>query len=243
MTNLTASSRSSVPVWDLPTRLFHWSLVGTIALAFVSSEEGSPLAAWHMVAGWVAAVLIGFRLCWGFIGNAQARFANFVKPGAVVPHVRELIVGRPQQSLGHNPLGGMAVVALLAGVAGVGFTGIAMTSGGGNEELHEALAFGLLGLVVVHVIGVVVMSVLTRDNLVAAMVTGSKPGQGFPTAARPAPHRMLANFAALAIVGLSVFGITRYDRTAFMPGSREEAGYAEHHASANGAVRHGDDDD
>lgn len=243
MTDLTASSRSSVPVWDLPTRLFHWSLVGAIALAFVSSEEGSPLAAWHMVAGWVATVLIVFRLCWGFIGNAQARFANFVKPGAVVPHVREVIAGRPQRSLGHNPLGGMAVLALLAGVAGVGYTGIAMTWGGGNEELHEVLAFGLLGLVVVHVIGVVVMSVLTRDNLVAAMVTGSKPGHGFATGPRPAPHRMLANIAALAIVGLSVFGITRYDRTAFMPASREEAEYAEHHASANGAARLSDDDD
>lgn len=243
MANSTQSVAPTLSVWDVPTRLFHWSLVGAIALAFVSSEEGSPLGAWHMVAGWVAAVLIAFRLCWGFIGNAQARFANFVKPGAVVPHVRELIAGRPQRSIGHNPLGGLAVLALLAGTAAVTWTGIGMTTRGGNEELHEALAFGLLGLIVVHVIGVVVMSVLTHDNLARAMVTGRKPAQGVTMPREPRPRRALANIAALAIVGLSVFGITRYDRDAFMPGSREGAEHAEHHGPASGRDSGEEDDD
>lgn len=237
------SSGATIPVWDIPVRLFHWTLVTAIAVAFLSSEEGSPLAAWHMVAGWVAAVLIAFRLCWGFIGNAQARFANFVKPGAVLPHVRELIAGRPQRSIGHNPLGGLAVLALLAGTAAVTWTGIDMTTGGGNEELHEALAFGLLGLIVVHVIGVIVMSVLTRDNLARAMVTGRKPAQGVAMPREPRPRRALANIAALAIVGLSVFGVTRYDRDAFMPGSRERAEHAERHGPASGRASGEEDDD
>lgn len=243
MANSTQSAAPTLSVWDLPTRLFHWSLVAAIALAFVSSEEGSPLGAWHMVAGWVAAVLIAFRLCWGFIGNAQARFANFVKPGAVVPHVRELIAGRPQRSIGHNPLGGLAVLALLAGTAAVTWTGIGMTTGGGNEELHEALAFGLLGVIVVHVVGVVVMSVLTHDNLARAMVTGRKPAQGATMPREPRPRRALANIAALAIVGLSVFGVTRYDRDAFMPGSREGAEHAERHGPASGQASGEEDDD
>lgn len=228
MAHATHPVHSSVLVWDLPVRLFHWSLVAAIALAFVSSEEGSPLSAWHMAAGWIAVVLIIFRLCWGFNGNAQARFANFVKPGAVIPHVRELLSGKPQRSLGHNPLGGLAVLALLGATAAVTWTGAQMTSGFGSEELHEALAFALLGLVVVHVIGVVVMSVLTRDNLVAAMVTGRKAADGTPPVRQPRKGRVFANLSAVAVVALSVFGITRYDRDAFTPRSHEEAEYAEH---------------
>lgn len=242
MTKIFHPAHSTVPVWDLPIRLFHWSLVAAIAIAFASSEEASPLAPWHMAAGYVAAVLIVFRMCWGFIGNAQARFANFVKPGAVLPHVRELLAGRPQRTLGHNPLGGLAVLALLAGTATVVGTGIQMTTGAGNEDLHEILAFSLLGLIVVHVIGVVVMSVLTRDNLARAMVTGRKPGPGMRILREPRVRRVMANLAALVIVGLSVFGITRYDRDAFMPGSREEAEHAEHHASASALRIVGQDD-
>lgn len=243
MANSTQTVRSTIPVWDVPVRLFHWSLVAAIAVAFLSSEEGSLLGAWHITAGWVAAVLIVFRLCWGFVGNAQARFASFVKPGAVVPHLRELAGGKPKRSIGHNPLGGLAVLALLAGTAAVTWTGIQMTSGGGNEELHEVLAFSLLGLIVVHVIGVVVMSVLTRDNLVRAMVTGVKPAHGMTVAAEPRARRILAHLGAVAIVGLSVLGITRYDSDAFKPGSREEAEYAEHHGGAGGPAAEADNDD
>lgn len=247
MAHATHPAHSSVLVWDLPVRLFHWSLVAAIALAFVSSEDGSPLSGWHMAAGWIAAVLIIFRLCWGFIGSTQARFANFVKPGAVIPHVRELLSGKPQRSLGHNPLGGLAVVALLGATAAVTWTGAQMTGGFGNEELHEALAFALLGLVVVHVIGVVVMSVLTRDNLVAAMVTGRKPSDGQPPVRQARKGRVLAHLSAVAVVALSVFGITRYDRDAFTPRSHEEAEYAEHQGSiaeaGDGELRSDADDD
>ncbi|WP_017672590.1 cytochrome b/b6 domain-containing protein [Blastomonas sp. AAP53] len=243
MAHATRSVGATIRVWDVPVRLFHWSLVVAIALAFVSSEEDSPLAAWHMVAGWVAAVLIGFRLCWGFIGNAQARFANFVKPAAVFPHLRELIAGRPERSIGHNPLGGLAVLALLAGTAAVTWTGIRMTSGGGSEDLHEILAFSLLGLIVVHIVGVVVMSLLTHDNLAQAMVTGRKAAHGGQLPVAPRRFRMLAHLGGVAIVGLLVLGVIRYDAGAFIPGSREEAEHAEQHAALGGPVLEANDDD
>lgn len=85
-----ASPKNQIAVWDLPVRLFHWSLVTAIVVAFLSSEEDSVLATWHMTAGWIAAVLIAFRLSWGFIGGKHARFASFVRPGALLPHLREL---------------------------------------------------------------------------------------------------------------------------------------------------------
>lgn len=207
-------------VWDLPVRLFHWALVAAIAVAFLSSEEDSALATWHMTSGWIAAVLIAFRLSWGFIGGKHARFASFVRPGALLPHLRGLFRGKAERSVGHNPLGGMAVLALLGGTAAVLGTGIQLTGAGGSEDLHETLAYGLLGLIAVHVIGVIVMSVMTRDNLVRAMVTGRKPSLGLPVQQAERP-RALAALAGGAVVVMSVLGITRYDSHAFDGVSRE----------------------
>ncbi len=237
-----------ITVWDLPVRLFHWSLVAAIAVAFLSSEEDSVLAQWHIAAGWIAAVLIAFRLIWGFIGGRHARFASFVRPSGVLPHIKALLSGKAERSVGHNPLGGVAVLALLGGTAAVVWTGIRLINGGGSEDLHETIAFGLLGLIAVHVIGVIVMSVMTRDNLVRAMVTGRKPATGLPAQTSERP-RVLAALAGLAVIGLSVLGILRYDPAAFTAGAREEAELAEHstarlaHAPAPGHSDRDDDDD
>jgi cytochrome b len=217
-----ASPKNQIAVWDLPVRLFHWTLVVAIVVAFLSSEEDSVLAAWHMTAGWIAAVLIAFRLSWGIVGGKHARFASFVRPGALLPHLRELIRGKAERSVGHNPLGGMAVLALLGGTAAVVWTGVQLTGAGGSEDLHETIAYGLLGLIAVHVIGVIVMSVMTRDNLVRAMVTGRKPAAGFPVQQSERP-RALAALAGGAVVVMSVLGILRYDKTAF-DGVSSEAG-------------------
>ncbi|MEL4428059.1 cytochrome b/b6 domain-containing protein, partial [Shewanella indica] len=86
----TQSPNSTITVWDLPLRLFHWLLAGSIAVAFLSSEDDSPLAAWHIAAGWVAAVLVVFRLVWGIVGSEHARFASFVRPSRAFAHLRDL---------------------------------------------------------------------------------------------------------------------------------------------------------
>lgn len=247
MAHAIESPRKQITVWDVPVRLFHWSLVAAVAVAFLSSEEGSFLSAWHMVAGYCAAVLIAFRLSWGFIGGRHARFASFVRPGGVIPHIRALLAGKAERSVGHNPLGGMAVLALLGGTAAVVWTGIALAGGGGSEDLHETIAYALLGLIAVHVIGVIVMSVMTRDNLVRAMVTGHKPAAGLPVQRAERP-RLMAAFAGLAVIMVSVLGILRYDAGAFQAGSREEGEMEEHQTARLGdtlapVARHGDDDD
>jgi cytochrome b len=247
MTHEHTQSRDRIAVWDVPVRLFHWSLVAAIAVAFLSSEEDSILASWHIAAGWIAAILVAFRLSWGFIGSRYARFSSFVRPAGVIPHLRGLLAGKAERSVGHNPLGGMAVLALLGGTAAVVWTGIRLTGAGGSEELHETIAFGLLGLIVVHVIGVIVMSVMTRDNLVRAMVTGTKPAAGLAPQPRER-HRVLAGLLGVMVIGLSVLGVLRYDPAAFQPGSREEGEMEEHQTARIGEtlapiVRHEDDDD
>ena len=116
-------SDQAVRVWDWPLRLFHWLLVLAIALAFLSSEEDSVLNQWHLLSGWVAGVLISFRLVWGFVGGEHSRFSDFVRPSRIAKHVSSLLRGRRNPTLGHNPLGAVSVLVLLALVAAAVVTG------------------------------------------------------------------------------------------------------------------------
>ena len=94
-------------------RQFHWLLVASVALAFLSSEEESACSAGHIPACWAPAVLIAFRLVWGSVGGEHARFANLIHPSRMERHVRGLFAGRVHASICHYPLGGIAVLGLL----------------------------------------------------------------------------------------------------------------------------------
>jgi len=217
------SSGASIRVWDLPVRLFHWFLVFAILIAFLSSEEDSALAPWHVPVGWIAAVLVAFRLAWGFVGCEHARFGDFLKPSEIGHHITSLFSGKPERSIGHNALGGIAIIALLGTVGGIVYTGATML-GDAEGGLHEALANVLLGLIALHVIAVVAMSLLTKDDLIGAFITGTKradlhPGIGD---ARP-PVPLALPVAAIAIAGAAM-GATMIDPLAFTPGAHTEAG-------------------
>lgn len=167
----------SVRVWDLPTRLFHWSLAASFIVAFVTSESEK----WrdiHVVAGYSLAGLIAFRLLWGFVGGAHARFADFLPtPAKLVAYLKSLLAGRPQHFVGHNPAGAVAIFLLLAGGLVVAASGYATYNEFGGhlmEEVHEVAANGMMALVIIHLAGVVVSSWLHHENLVKAMITGRK---------------------------------------------------------------------
>lgn len=166
-----------IRVWDLPTRLFHWSLVASFAIAFLTAES-EKLRDIHVVAGYTLAGLIAFRLLWGFLGGGYSRFAEFLPtPRKVADYLKSLIDGKPQHYVGHNPAGAVAIFLLL------GFGMVAAASGwatyesvGGHlmEELHEGASNGMMAIVVIHIVGVVVSSWLHHENLVTAMITGWK---------------------------------------------------------------------
>jgi cytochrome b len=219
----TLASPLRLRVWDLPLRLFHWLLVAAILVTFLSSEDESALAPWHVPAGWVAAILIAFRLVWGFVGGEHARFADFLKPGQIAQHIGSLLSGKPERSVGHNALGGIAIIALLGTVGGVIYTGATMR-GEAEGGLHETLANVLLGLIAVHVIAVIAMSLLTRDNLISAFITGTKRADLHPGAddARP-PAPLALPIAAIVIAG-TTYAATVIDPVAFTPGAHAESG-------------------
>jgi len=233
----------SLKVWDGPTRLFHWTLVVVIAAAFVSAEEDSPLSDWHQPAGWTAAILVVFRIVWGMVGGEHSRFADFLAPKRIAGHVRAMLAGRAQSDVGHNPLGAVAVVALLALVAGSAATGALIVAGRSGDDLHEAVANSLLGMIALHVSAVTVMSLMSRDTLVRAMVTGRKKAalHAGVRDARPAPAYALP-LAALCMAA-AAYGATLVDPQAFTPHQRAEASGHERGESVDIAGHEVEDDD
>ncbi|MGJ0485622.1 MAG: cytochrome b/b6 domain-containing protein [Methylomicrobium sp.] len=113
---------SPVRVWDILIRLFHWTLVLSFIVAYLTSEEDNP---WHIYSGYTVLGLIIFRLIWGFIGSRHARFSDFVRPPTVVyQYIKSLSAGQPPHYIGHNPLGGWMVMAMLITLFAVTLSGL-----------------------------------------------------------------------------------------------------------------------
>ncbi len=114
--------KREIRVWDPLVRIFHWSLVLAFGIAYFSGDEENNL---HLYAGYVVFALIGFRVVWGLIGSRFARFSNFVySPGSVIKYIKDSVAGRPKHYIGHNPAGGVMIIALLLSLAGVTYSGL-----------------------------------------------------------------------------------------------------------------------
>lgn len=168
---------AAVPVWDRFVRLFHWTLVACVAVNYFWLDDGEDIHQWL---GYLASALVGARVVWGVIGPAPARFASFwPTPRRVLDHLRELRAGQHPFHAGHNPLGALMMLALMALVLGLGLTGWMQSLDAffGDEwlqELHELLAGTLVALATLHALSAIVMGRLQRTRLVKAMVTGTK---------------------------------------------------------------------
>ena len=186
-----------IKIWDAPTRFFHWSLVLLFAGMWFSGEQGGDWLHYHVVCGELVAVLLLFRLVWGIVGSDTARFSQFVKGPATI---RRYLKGEltDAQLPGHNPLGGLMVVALLtvlllqvisglfsSDVDSYVFDGpLAKVIASGLSEsithFHKAWFNLILMLVAMHVAAIVAYRVLKKQNLVRPMLTGYKPVTGIP---------------------------------------------------------------
>lgn len=174
------NSPKKILVWDAPVRLFHWLLVLSFAGAYLTAESERWRLV-HVSLGYTLGGLVAFRILWGLGGTRYARFGSFVRgPSAVMRYVRSLMGGQPEHHVGHNPAGAVAIVLLLLLSVATVITGWAIYSDVGGkllEELHEGAASIMLGVVGVHVAGVVLGSCLHRENLVRSMLTGKKDGR------------------------------------------------------------------
>jgi cytochrome b len=179
----------NILVWDVPTRIFHWLLAASFAVAYAIGESESWRGL-HVLLGYTAGGLVAFRLLWGLIGTRYARFSSFpLRPEAVVRYLRSLRSGAPEHHAGHNPAGSWAILAILAMVSAIVFTGWAVYAKVGPKwlgDVHEALSNVAVALIVVHVAAVFVSSRLHRENLVRAMLTGFKRGASWDAPAETA---------------------------------------------------------
>ena len=174
-------------VWDMPVRVFHWSLALSFAGAWLTAES-EYWKLWHVSFGYSMALLIGFRLVWGLLGTRYARFTQFVRgPSAVKAYFLSYLQGKPQHHVGHNPAGALAILAIMATVLVTVATGYATYEELGwdwLQDMHEAMASLLMGIVVIHIAAVLLTSVVHKENLVRAMLTGKKmipPGEAIHT--------------------------------------------------------------
>ncbi len=166
-----------VLVWDRFVRFFHWSLAASILLVALNSN----LPQWlHEGLGYFTLALVAARLLWGFVGRGHARFADFVPgPRRLINYLRDLLHGREQRHLGHNPAAALMILFLLAMVAAIGVTGWLLTTDAywGDETmetLHLTLVNTTLLAVAIHVGAAIYESLRHKENLILAMFTGKK---------------------------------------------------------------------
>jgi cytochrome b len=194
-------AKEKILVWDLPTRVMHWTMALSFVGAFLTAESERYRDV-HVMLGYTLIGVIVCRVLWGLIGTRYARFRSFLfGPRAIADYLMSLVQGRPQHYVGHNPAGSVAIYLLLALGVLAGVTGYAAYNGIGGDalsELHEGAANFMLGAVIIHIAGVIVSTFLHRENLVGAMITGRKAGetrQGIRSA-----HAWLAVVLVAAIV-------------------------------------------
>ena len=211
--------KQKIKVWDLPTRLFHWTLALAFAFMWYSADKGGAMLVWHLRCGLLVLALLVFRVCWGLWGSDTARFGNFVRGPS---HVKRYLQGKisENEQPGHNPLGALMVLALLAAVAVQAATGLfaadtdtftysGYLNGLVGEETGNALRrihlrfFNLLALLAaVHVVSILFYKFLKKQDLIKPMITGCKELEGRLPLLRFAGTGRLA--AALAAALLAV---------------------------------------
>ena len=214
-----------VLVWDLPTRLFHWLLALAIPAALASGLAGGEWMQWHGRLGLFILGLVTFRLTWGFVGSRHARFASFVRgPAAIGAYLRGEWRGH-----GHNPLGALSVLAMLALIAlqigsglfandDIAFRGPLADLAGDDwsarlTSLHALTQWGLIGVVVLHAVAIIYYVRVRRERLVRPMLSGFKEvvpaSEAQQPAGEPPPststRRAIAFVLASAIASATVY--------------------------------------
>ena len=209
-------SLQAVRIWDLPTRVFHWTLALLVLLAFLTGLQGGNWMVWHERAGLGVLGLLSFRLVWGFVGSTYARFADFIPtPARILAYLQ----GR-WQGLGHNPLGALSVFALLGVLLFQVLSGLFATDDIAfqgplfslvSSDLSDRLsgwhrqAIWLIGaLVALHILAALFYTLVRRQNLIRPMVTGVKAVEE----ARAQPARgggWLVLLSALLVAALVVW--------------------------------------
>ncbi len=217
-----------VRVWDWTVRTFHWSLVVLVAAMWWTADQGHMV--WHKWLGLLLLALLVYRLIWGFIGPASARLLPLLpKPRALLRYAGSLKKRPYTRWPGHNPLGGLSVLALLgllilqvgSGLFAIDVDGLAsgwfghvvsFETGRNISGLHEACFNLLVALIALHLIAIAAYYLLLRVNLVGPMVTGRQSRPSFPKGYIPAKVSVIRFGVAVSSAALSAWLVVWFGR-------------------------------
>lgn len=203
---------ATVRVWDLPTRLFHWTLVLFVLFAWISSEYfeelSDPRLQWHRWTGYGILTLLLWRVLWGIWGPPFCQFRNFIKgPKKIFAYTKDLLGGSSRNYLGHNPLGAVMILMMLLCLSIIAILGLFsveendlasgpladLISEEGNKlatKFHRVLFNSLLiGLLILHIFANILYGFIRKDPLLKAMITGNKPKENYKDQAFIIHHR------------------------------------------------------
>ncbi|QCK88125.1 cytochrome B [Phreatobacter aquaticus] len=223
MTSQTLSGPDRVRAWDLPTRLFKWSLVLLVIMAPLAKNFGDVTLAWHKMNGYAILTLLLWRIMWGFSGSTTARFSTFLAwPWTAFGYGLDVLRGRPRRFLGHNPLGGSMVLLLLVFIGLQGLAGLFVSDDiivegplyaygspalrRAAQAFHHAAFPMMLGLIAIHVLANLAYTFLKKEPLIQAMVTGDKPAAAYEDAAATEGGSPVLALALLALSIVVVWG-------------------------------------
>jgi cytochrome b len=216
-----ADAGRTVRVWDVPVRVFHWVLAALILTSWVTSEIGGNAMTYHMWSGYAILTLVAFRIIWGFIGSEHARFGAILHgPRAMIGYASGLFGSSSRYYLGHNPLGGVSVILMLASVLLQASTGLFATDDIATEgplthlvssatsslatTIHRWNFWILTALIAIHVAAALFYLIVKRENLIGSMFTGRKR---VPAEGDFADGRMMSTWVAVAVVVVVAGGV------------------------------------
>ena len=218
----THAGTAPVRIWDLPTRLFHWTLAAAVAAAVVTAHVGGNAMEWHFRIGYLIFTLLAFRVLWGLVGGRWSRFAQFIyMPPTLLRYLRGGEVPGEHLDAGHNPLGSLSVFALLGLLLLQVGTGLVAddeiaSQGPLNKFVAGATAsqastwhadigqWILLGLIGLHIAAIVYYGLRKKTDLVRPMLIGDKT---LPAGTPPATDSAATRWFALALLALCTVGV------------------------------------
>lgn len=216
--------RKDILVWDLPTRVFHWLLVILVGTSFVTGKVGGNAMRYHEWSGFVILSLLLFRVAWGFVGSRESRFVVFIRnPATVFHYAWSLLRRNSPRYLGHNPLGGWSIVAMLLSLfiqAGTGlfanddiatqgplFGWVSKESSDWLTGIHLLNQKIILALISIHIFAVLFHLFFKRENLVTPMITGFKEWDH--EVPEPGTNRIWLAAAIAALAAFAVYLVVR----------------------------------
>lgn len=231
----------NVKLWDLPIRIFHWGfsvcLALALLLAFVAGEH-SPLFPLHMLFGLSAGFLLVLRVVAGMVTGGPSRPGGlFFKPGETLKYLIAAPFGKARRYAGHNPGTAMAALIMFIALAGLVASGLAISTTEEVEELHEVLAFVLMGAIVIHIAGIILHTIHHREAIALSMITGLKQADPKDAIQSTRPVIALLMLAAMAVwTHALVRGYDRSTASLTLPGLGsitlgEEGSRESHHSN------------